>query len=109
MTDSTSTRGTAAGPVTEDSMSHVLTLAGPEAESETSGKNVSGQGGLIGALQKSPLARAERASYKRGDVDNSYLYRFDGTDYCQWFGRKADGRFHPLGRIMQIIKAGVPS
>lgn len=82
---------------------YALTLAGPEAERAVIGKNGSGQGALIDALERTPLARAERAAYRRRDIDTAYLCRFDDTDYCQWFGRKADGRFHPISRVMRIV------
>lgn len=85
-------------------MGHALTLAGKGAETETRGLGGCGQGDLINALERTPLARSERESYKRRDVDAVYLSRFDGTDYCQWVGRKGDGYFHPIGRIMRIIK-----
>jgi hypothetical protein len=95
----------------EVAMGHVLTLAGPEAERITRGKNGSGQGTLIDALEKTALAKAERAAYKRRDVDTSYLCRFDDTDYCQWFGRRSDGCFHPISRVLLIVKvaAEIPS
>jgi hypothetical protein len=84
---------------------YVLTLAEDWVEDFVKDLNGDGSSELINRLSATPLALAERRSYKTHDIDTSYLSRFDGTDYCQWMGRKSDGFFHPLSRIMKIIKA----
>lgn len=81
---------------------YVLTLAGPEAEAICRSKSGCGQGDLLRELSRTPLARSEYGR-PRG-IDAAHLLRFDGTDFCQWFGRRADGRFYPFGRIMQIVR-----
>lgn len=88
-------------------MGHMLTMAEPGAQSLVMGKSGSGQGELINALENTPTARLARSLYKRRDVDTSYLCRFDGTDLCQWFGRKADGCFHPISPVMKIVRVAV--
>ena len=82
---------------------YALTLAGPEAEEICRSKSGSGQGDLLRELSRTPLARSEYGR-PRG-IDTAHLIRFDGTDYCQWYGRRADGRWYPFGRIMQIIRS----
>lgn len=90
--------------MSEIAMGYTLTLADPGAESVVLGKSGSGQGELINALKETPLGRLTRSLYKRRDVDTSYLCRFDDTDYCQWFGRKSDGCFHPISHVMKIVR-----
>jgi hypothetical protein len=82
---------------------YALTLAGPEAAEICRDKSGSGQGDLLRELSRTPLARSEYGR-PRG-IDTAHLIRFDGTDYCQWYGRRADGRWYPFGRIMQIIRS----
>lgn len=58
-------------------------------------------------LRQLPLAKSEYASGNPRNelgIDTSYLSRFDGTDYVQWFGRQSSGYFIPFGRIMQIVE-----
>jgi len=44
---------------------------------------------------------------KRKDrVDTAHLSRLGNTDFVQWYGRKSDGRFWPIGRILQLTEAG---
>lgn len=44
---------------------------------------------------------------KRKDrVDTAHLSRLEGTDFVQWYGRKSDGYFWPIGRIMRLTKVG---
>ncbi len=43
---------------------------------------------------------------RKDRVDTSHLSRLDGTDIVQWYGRKSDGRFHPIGRIMRLTQVG---
>ncbi len=63
----------------------------------------SGQGYEV--LQRCPVAQANRPGLK-ARVDTAYICRFDGTDFFQWYGRKADGYFHPFGKIMRMTEAG---
>jgi hypothetical protein len=63
----------------------------------------SGQGYEV--LQRCPVARANRPGPK-ARIDTAYICRFDGTDFFQWTGRKADGYFHPFGKIMRLTDAG---
>lgn len=89
-------------------MSHVLTLPNQaEAMRAThSSGGSSGQGDLIQELSKHPLAISERDAGKPWrKMDHIHLSRFDGTDYCQWYGRCADGFHRPIGRILQIVAA----
>jgi len=69
---------------------------------KTVSASCSGQNYLGEMLQRTPLAQSERGRPK--GVDAVHLKFWVGTDYCQWFGRRADGRFHPIGRIMEIIR-----
>jgi hypothetical protein len=70
----------------------------------------SGQGDLIKELAKHPLAISERDTGKPWrKMDHIHLSRFDGTNYCQWYGRCADGFHRPIGRIMQIVSIKVPA
>lgn len=69
-----------------------------------------GQGDLMRELSKHPLAIVERDVSKPWlRMDHIHLSRFDGTDYCQWWGRCADGFHRPVGRILQIIPIKVPA
>lgn len=88
-------------------MTHILTIPDQKQAHEAvkhSG-GTTGQGELMRALSLLPLARSERDDAKPGRrMDHIHLGRFDGTDYCQWWGRCGDGYHRPLGRIMQIVK-----
>lgn len=65
----------------------------------------SGQGDLMHELAKHPLAISERDAGKPWRrMDHVHLSRFDGTNYCQWYGRCADGYHRPIGRIMKILE-----
>ncbi len=88
-------------------MGHVLTLAGEEAAAIcAAAPGGSGQGDLIQALAKTPLARAQVMPLyreRRPRFDTIHLSRYTGTDYVQWHGRASDGHFHPFGEILQIL------
>jgi len=63
----------------------------------------SGQGDIVNALQRDPLAKAEFWGAIKGKrVDHVYLTRIDGTDFVSWTGRFADGYHRYLGRPMRI-------
>ncbi len=85
-------------------MGHTLTLAGREAEDVVRGCNSSGQGDLMKALAKLPLAVAELGHPKR--LDHVFLTRYDDTDYCSWVGRNGGGNFQHIGRLMRIVSSG---
>lgn len=88
-------------------MTHILTIPDQKAASETvkASAGTCGQGEVMAALSKLPLAKSERDAdkpWKR--MDHIHLGRFDGTDYCQWWGRAGNGYHYPIGRIMQIVE-----
>jgi hypothetical protein len=87
-----------------------LTLADQsEALRITRGLGGSGQGDMLRALSKTPLAIEEyRTGRPKRPVDASHLSRYDGTDFVVWMGRHADGYFRPYGRILQIVPEGAP-
>lgn len=97
------------------SKKRTLTLAPPEAEQIV--RELSGSGQETADLAKTPLAEAEYASVAygpptrrfpggrwRGWWDTSYLCRFHGTNYCQWYGRARSGHFIRFGRILEIVE-----
>jgi hypothetical protein len=88
-------------------MQHVLTIPDQKlaADAVKSSGGTNGQGELIRALSKLPLAVSELGgpkSWRR--MDHIHLGRFDGTDFYQWWGRCGDGYHRPIGRIMQIVE-----
>lgn len=66
-----------------------------------------GDGQGLEALENDPVAQANRPRGKTGGFDTSHLSRYEGTNFIQWHGRKADGRFYPYGSIMQLTRAGI--
>jgi hypothetical protein len=87
-------------------VSHVLTIPDQKIASSAVANSggTNGQGDLTRELAKHPLARSELGKpNKLRTMDHIHLGRFDGTDYCQWWGRCADGYHRPIGRIMQIV------
>lgn len=64
-----------------------------------------GDGQGLEIFNKDPVAKLN-APTSKDRVDTAHLSRFDGTDFVQWHGRKSDGRFWPIGRIMQLTKTG---
>ena len=52
------------------------------------------------------LCKDETAKRNRpppvGWCDKSMLSHIMGTDLAVWYGRRADGRFHPHGKVMLI-------
>lgn len=56
-------------------------------------------------LRDDPVAKRNRPGAK-ARVDTAYISKYDGTDFYQWFGRRADGYFHPFGKIMRLTTAG---
>lgn len=63
---------------------------------------LSGNGQGLQQLERDPVAQTEKPP-ATGWCDTSHLSRYDGTDFVQWVGRKADGRFHPWGKIMRLV------
>lgn len=51
-----------------------------------------------------PIVKQNRPP-STGVVDSSYLSKYDGTKFYQWFGRKSDGRWYPFGKILKLKKA----
>jgi hypothetical protein len=86
-------------------MGYTLTLAGRVDESVVN-RSGSGQGDLMNALAKTPLAQEVYWDKKNRKLrmDAKYLCRFDGTDYCQWIGRCADGYYRHFGPVFHIIR-----
>lgn len=66
---------------------------------------ISGDGQGVKIFQSDLIAKINAPTH-RDRVDTAHLTRLDGTDFVQWYGRKADGRFHPIGRILRLTKAG---
>ena len=62
-----------------------------------------GQG--FGSLESDQIARANRPPVV-GWCDTCHLGQYEGTDFFQWHGRRADGYFHPYGKIMRLTEAG---
>jgi hypothetical protein len=84
-------------------MTYVLTLPDQKVAKEaTANSNCSGNDELAKLVSKQPLSLSERGSPRNSD--HVHLSRFIGTDYCQWFGRQADGYHRPIGRIMQVVR-----
>jgi hypothetical protein len=88
-------------PGQPDQPTHVLTLTDERPPEDASGSEVAYDG--LDFLAISPLAVAERGG-RVGGADASYLSRFEGTDLVQWYGRRSDGCWHPIGRIMKIYR-----
>jgi hypothetical protein len=78
-----------------------LVLADESADTTVRNKNGNGQGDLMRAFEKLPIAQAECGNPKH--LDAIYLSHYAGTDYVRWHGRASDGRFYPIGRIMEIV------
>lgn len=57
------------------------------------------------ALKRDPVAIANMPS-RKDRVDTAHLARLSGTDFVQWYGRKGDGSFWPIGRIMRLTEKG---
>jgi hypothetical protein len=85
-------------------MGHALTLAPKCAKQEIRTKSGNGQGELVRALSGTVFAQAELYGAKPKGVDAVHLSRLENTDYCRWVGRRSDGRFHQIGRLMQIVR-----
>ncbi len=66
---------------------------------------LSGSGQYTSSLQKCPVAIENRPSSK-DRVDTAYIVHYDNTDFYQWYGRKGDGRFHAIGKILRLTPAG---
>jgi len=52
-----------------------------------------------------PVARRNSPS-RKDRVDAAHLAMLNGTDFVQWYGRKSDGCFWPIGRIMRLTGKG---
>jgi hypothetical protein len=55
---------------------------------------------------KGDLIAKLNAPTRKDRVDTAHLARLNGTDFVQWYGRKSDGRFWPIGRIMRLTEVG---
>lgn len=67
-----------------------------------------GSGFMHSVQQKAvrcPVAQANRPK-PRDRVDTAHISRLGNTDIYQWYGRKADGCFHPIGKFMRLTEAG---
>jgi hypothetical protein len=62
-----------------------------------------GQG--LGAVERDPVVIKNRPGRGSG-FDTAHLVRYDGTDFCQWQGRRSDGCFHASGKILRLTAAG---
>ncbi len=68
---------------------------------------LSGNGQGLDAIKDAPTVLQNRpGSYKQSGFDTAYVSRYEGTDFLQWYGRRADGCFHPYGKLMRLTKAG---
>lgn len=88
-------------------MGHVLTIPDQKvaAGAVKDSGGTCGQGDLVAYLSRLPLARSEREVGKPWKhMDHIHLGLFNGTDYCQWWGRAGNGYHYPIGRIMQIVE-----
>lgn len=90
--------------VTVENSTYALTLAPDNVSDAVHGKNGDGQGALVDGLQRTPLAALVLSDGRPRRMDHIHLSRFDGTDFCQWYGRAADGFHYPIGAIMQIVR-----
>lgn len=88
-----------------DGSRYTLTLAPDDALHAVRGKNSSGQGDLIAALQRTPLAAAVLSDGKprKRQMDHVHLSQFNDTNFCQWYGRASDGYHYPIGKVMLIV------
>ena len=64
-----------------------------------------GDGQGLEIFQSDIIAKIN-APTRRDRVDTAHLSRLGDTDFVQWYGRKADGRFWPIGRILRLTNAG---
>lgn len=68
-----------------------------------------GDGQGLDAVKDDPLVRKQIDGLTRAQrrlYDTAHLSRYVGTDFLQWYGRKADGRFYPFGEILRLTEAG---
>ena len=66
---------------------------------------LSGDGRCTDILKNDSIAKLNRPP-SHGWCDTSHISIYEGTDLCQWYGRCADGRFHPHGKIMRLTEDG---
>jgi hypothetical protein len=67
--------------------------------------SLNGDGQGMEIFRDDPIAILN-APKRKDRVDTAHLSRLGNTDFVQWYGRKADGRFWPIGRILQLTEAG---
>jgi hypothetical protein len=67
--------------------------------------SLGGDGSGLSALNECPVAQ-RNAPTRKDKVDASHLSRYTNTDLVQWRGRKADGMFWPIGRILKLTPKG---
>jgi hypothetical protein len=67
-----------------------------------------GDGQCLDCLKEDPLvkANAPTGGYKKHGFDTAHISRYEGTDFIQWQGRRADGCFHAYGQILKLTAAG---
>ena len=64
-----------------------------------------GSGQHTAPLERCPVAQENRPPLT-GWCDTCHIVQYDGCEVFQWFGRRADGRFYPYGRMMRLTEAG---
>lgn len=64
-----------------------------------------GDGQGMEIFRDDPIAIVNKPG-RKDRVDTAHLSRLGNTDFVQWYGRKADGCFWPIGRILQLTEAG---
>ena len=52
-----------------------------------------------------PVAQRNRPT-SEDRIDIAYIIHMEGTDFFQWYGRKSDGRFHHIGKLLVLTRAG---
>jgi hypothetical protein len=87
----------------EVALGYTLTIAELSVASQVIARDRNSESNaLTEALAASPIARLERAKWHgAGKVT---LQRYNKTEYVQWFGQKDDGRWHPFGNVMVLVR-----
>lgn len=66
---------------------------------------VGGCGQGTDPLRGCPIAK-RNAPTRKDRIDTAYISKLDGLPLFQWYGRKSDGCFHPIGKILRLTRAG---
>lgn len=87
---------------------YVLTIPDQEAAQALADTcaSCSGNDRITAALVASPLAKSELGKPPKGHF-GTCLYRYAGTDLVQWHYHGADCFWHPIGRLMRIVKPSI--